>query len=92
MNIHSVRNVEWTGIKLQNSPYYHLNCRDIDQAYFHDFEIVVDVASQRHLSKLISALPFPLNTDGIDPAGSNILIERVNITNYDDAVAIKPAN
>jgi len=33
---------------------------------------------------------FPLNTDGIDIAGSNILIERVNITNFDDAVAIKP--
>jgi polygalacturonase len=34
----------------------------------------------------------PLNTDGIDPYGSNVLIERVNITNYDDAVAVKPAN
>ena len=33
---------------------------------------------------------FPLNTDGIDPSGSNILIERVNITNFDDAVAVKP--
>jgi polygalacturonase len=34
---------------------------------------------------------FPFNTDGIDPSGSNILIERVNITNWDDAVAVKPA-
>lgn len=33
---------------------------------------------------------FPLNTDGVDPAGENILIERLNITNYDDAVAVKP--
>lgn len=33
---------------------------------------------------------FPLNTDGINPAGKNILIERVKITNFDDAVAIKP--
>lgn len=33
----------------------------------------------------------PLNTDGIDPYGSNVLIERVNITNYDDAVAVKPS-
>jgi len=32
---------------------------------------------------------FPLNTDGIDPRGKNALIERINITNYDDAVAIK---
>ena len=38
----------------------------------------------------IRAPMFPLNTDGIDPHGKNILIERVNITNYDDAVAVKP--
>ena len=35
---------------------------------------------------------FPLNTDRIDPSGSNIIIENVNITNFDDAVAVKPAN
>lgn len=35
---------------------------------------------------------FPLNTDGLDPHGANALIERLNITNYDDAVAIKPLN
>ena len=34
----------------------------------------------------------PLNTDGIDPAGSNVLIENVNITNFDDAVAVKPSH
>jgi len=32
-----------------------------------------------------------LNTDGIDPAGSNILIRNVNITSYDDSIAVKPA-
>jgi len=35
---------------------------------------------------------FPLNIDGIDPAGSNVIIENVNITNFDDAVAVKPSN
>ena len=33
----------------------------------------------------------PLNTDGIDPSGSNVTIRNVNITNFDDAVAVKPA-
>jgi polygalacturonase len=33
---------------------------------------------------------FPLNTDGVDVAGTNIVIERLNITNFDDSVAIKP--
>lgn len=33
---------------------------------------------------------YALNTDGMDPKGSNILIERLNITSYDDAIALKP--
>jgi len=35
---------------------------------------------------------YALNTDGIDPSGKNFIIERLNITNYDDAVAVKPSN
>jgi len=34
----------------------------------------------------------PLNTDGIDPAGSNVTIRNVKITNWDDAVAVKPSH
>ena len=33
---------------------------------------------------------FPLNTDGIDPAGRNIYIHNISVTNFDDVVAIKP--
>ena len=99
LGVTRVRNLEWTGIKVQNSPYYHLIATDIDNAYFHDFEINVDIFSQRQLGQLLGndlglglSIPtFPLNTDGIDPAGSNILIERVKITNFDDAVAVKPS-
>lgn len=35
---------------------------------------------------------FPLNTDGIDPAGSNVTIRNVNITNFDDSIAVKPTH
>ena len=35
---------------------------------------------------------FPLNTDGIDPAATNVLIERVKITNFEDAIVIKPSH
>ena len=81
-----------------NSPCFHISTHDLDQGYFHDFEIEVDIMSQSHLGNLLGEerslglrIPtFPLNTDGIDPAGTNILIERVNITNFDDAVAVKP--
>lgn len=70
----------------------------------HDMEIHVDIKGQLELNRLFlgdkgwinadgKTLPtFPLNTDGIDPHGTNILIERVNITNFDDAVAIKPCH
>ena len=66
-------------------------------------EIYVDIKGQLEIGRLflgeegvytdlngIEIPTFPLNTDGIDPSGKNILIERVNITNFDDAVAIKP--
>ena len=67
-------------------------------------EIHVDIKGQLEINKLLlgdggffdgngPTLPmFPFNTDGIDPHGTNILIERVNVTNFDDAVAIKPSN
>jgi len=49
------------------------------------------------LSDAGTALPagipvFPLNTDGIDPAGRNVYIHDSNITCFDDAVALKPLN
>jgi polygalacturonase len=64
-----------------------------------DLTIYVDVYAQKqvysHFNALdvTSGLPiFPLNTDGIDPSGANVLIDNVTITNYDDAVAVKPMN
>ena len=81
-----------------NSPYYHMFLWDIDHGYFHDFEIEVNIWGQLNLEMLMTGNvgltkpTFPLNTDGIDPSGSNILIERVNITNFDDAIAVKPVN
>ena len=43
IRIKRCRNFEWSGVKLLNSPYYHILALDIDGAYFHDFEIEVDV-------------------------------------------------
>ena len=95
-------NVEFTGVRWINSPMYHIDVRDFEGGWFHDFEIWVDSYGQMELGRLFAGkkaanglLPSPtlptyaLNTDGLDPAGKNVLIERLNITNYDDAVAIK---
>lgn len=96
--------IEVTGVRWLNSPYYFLHITDVDGLYVHDFEIMTEMKGQLELGKLLAGgsgysglngmtLPtYPLNTDGVDPAGKNILIERLNITNHDDAVAVKPMN
>ena len=74
--------IEVSGVRWINSPYYHIDIRDFDGGYFHDFEIWVDTKGQLELDHLLVGesstslsfphltLPtFPLNTDGIDPAG-----------------------
>jgi polygalacturonase len=93
------RNVEFTGIKWANSPQFHLKQNNCDNLWFHDMEIEVDLWGQMNLGKFFgmegpsARVPtYPLNTDGIDPAASNVLIERVKITNHDDAVAVKPSH
>lgn len=94
-----VRNARIEGINWVNSPMYHMFLMDIDNFYIADFEIMVDVYEQKKLAQQFGKFDyklniptFPLNTDGIDPSGTNIVIRNVTITNFDDAVAVKPAN
>eukprot|EP00730_Choanoeca_flexa_P005330 TRINITY_DN11927_c0_g3_i10.p1 TRINITY_DN11927_c0_g3~~TRINITY_DN11927_c0_g3_i10.p1 ORF type:complete len:327 (+),score=57.78 TRINITY_DN11927_c0_g3_i10:422-1402(+) len=87
-----------------DSPQFHLRLHDIVDFRIHGIEIKVDVEKQRALlaahdrltrnhSQLPDGIPtFPLNTDGIDPAGRDIHIFNVTIENFDDAVAVKPLN
>lgn len=35
---------------------------------------------------------FPLNTDGFDIYGRNMTFRRIKITNFDDAIVLKPGN
>ena len=62
----------------------------------------MDVYQQRQLQQQfqkfdlrmggINIPTYPLNTDGIDPSGSNIIIRNLTITSHDDAVAVKPCH
>lgn len=84
-----------------NSPQFHLKLDDIADFTIRNIDIRVDVFKQRELLTKANKyffdafgnfIPtFPLNTDGIDPSGKNVLIENVYIENYDDAVAVKPS-
>jgi polygalacturonase len=70
------------GISLFNSPRYHIRLRDMRNILIENISITVN-----------SKIPiFPLNTDGIDPSAENVTIRNVNITNYDDAIVVKPCN
>lgn len=87
------------GVTWLNSPMYHLFLNDISNFVIQDFEIYVDVFEQKQISKLfglfddIKGMPtYPTNTDGVDPSGTNILIKNLKITNFDDAIAVKPAD
>jgi len=98
--VRNAKNIEMTGVRWMNSPCFHIMINDFDTGYFHDFEIHVDSKGQLELNHLFGGsngllpsvtLPtYALNTDGLDVSGVNVVIERLNITNFDDAVAIKP--
>ena len=93
-----IRHCTIEGVKWTNSPNQHLVMDDIDDFIVQDMEIFVNVFDQKKLAIKngqydfnLNLPTFPLNTDGIDPSGSNVIIRRVNITCYDDAVAVKPS-
>lgn len=91
---------------MRNSPYYHIRVQDVINVTFHSIDITVDVVAQKAIMSSPrpdgepgwvnfqgTSLPtFPLNTDGIDPAGKDIYIYNVSIENFDDAVAVKPTS
>ena len=65
-----------SGVTIQNSPEEHLVLDSVTNA-------TVDGVT-------VFSLSTSPNTDGIDPSGSNILIENCNIADGDDDIAIKP--
>ena len=71
----------------------------ISQSYYFDIynlDIKVNATAQFNLAKKFSAegaIPlFPLNTDGIDPAGQYFHIWNLTVQNYDDVVVPKPSH
>ena len=91
--------VDWT---LRNSPMFHMYLEDMLNLYVYNITIYVDVTNQSALLDSFGLLSdgsdgfpkglptFPLNTDGIDVAGINCTIRHCRVTNFDDAVCLKP--
>lgn len=88
------KNIVVEDIEFRNSPSYHLyieRSRDILIRYV---KVRVDIDEQRklieHHGGFWKGVPiFPLNTDGIDVSGINVLIHDCDIENFDDAIAVK---
>lgn len=85
------------GIRVKNSPAFHFALRDMLNLVVRNIDIKVNITAQRTLfdkyGLWLKGVPtFPLNTDGIDPSGRNILIQNVTVENFDDAIVVKPTN
>ncbi|KNC52979.1 uncharacterized protein AMSG_09154 [Thecamonas trahens ATCC 50062] len=103
VNIYRTSGVTVTELHVRNSPQYHWNIRYVEDVYIDNINVYVDVEAQKAAlavgGKLLTVHPehpewdipvFPLNTDGIDIAGIRVVIQNSHITNYDDAIAVKP--
>ena len=82
------RNIEVFGIHLMDSPNWSLSLRDCANVVIHDMSIFIDDEIMRILN--VSSITYALNTDGIDIQATNVTIYNANITNYDDAIVVKP--
>lgn len=96
MNIERCSNFKIHDLTLKNSPCFHI--RIVESFYFdiYNLDIKVNATAQFNLAKKFSAegvVPlFPLNTDGIDPAGKYFHIWNITVQNYDDVVVPKPSH
>lgn len=78
-------------ITLLNSPSFHVNFKDCANIVIHDITIFANSTLARGPDGHDS-ITYPLNTDGIDLAATNVTIYNCNITNYDDAIVPKPCH
>lgn len=78
----------------KNAAQYHLKMDSCHDSEIYNIDIKVNTTAQINLIKKFSiegVVPmFPLNTDGIDPAGARFHIYNITCQNYDDVVVPKP--
>lgn len=88
LGIFDSENIEVAGIHFIDSPQFHMYLIDVENVHVHD--VVVNVTENPATLAARAPVPtFPLNTDGIDIGGRNVLVENCWIKNYDDSVCAK---
>ena len=88
IDIHTLKDTLIDGIQLYNAAEYFMNFRDALNITVQNVIIHTDINSNASIMDLIPT--FPLNTDGIDISGRDVYFRNLTITNFDDAVAVKP--
>eukprot|EP00698_Gefionella_okellyi_P003151 TRINITY_DN12947_c0_g1_i1.p1 TRINITY_DN12947_c0_g1~~TRINITY_DN12947_c0_g1_i1.p1 ORF type:complete len:467 (-),score=99.21 TRINITY_DN12947_c0_g1_i1:98-1498(-) len=85
------------GIRAQDAPMFHFPWSDVRNVTVKNIDIWVNTTEQRSLLTqhghwhLDLDIPlFPLNTDGFDPSGADMLFQNITVCNFDDVVAVKP--
>jgi len=71
-------------LSLKNSPRFNIFCDHVMNMEIKNMNIWVDINSGDGFNV------FPYNTDGIDFSGKNIYVHDINMSNYDDSIAVKP--
>jgi hypothetical protein len=75
---------------------YHIKTHESNHFDIYNLDIKVNSTAQFNLAKKFSVEGivdlFPLNTDGIDPAGRYYHIWNLTVQNYDDVVVPKPSH
>lgn len=79
LNFKNCININITNLTLLNGPRFHIYGENILSMLVQYITIWVEPHDM-----------FPFNTDGIDVSGKNIYIRDSMISNYDDAICIKP--
>ncbi|KAJ1447448.1 pectin lyase fold/virulence factor [Pelagophyceae sp. CCMP2097] len=95
LQLENCTRVEVSGLALLDSPRFNVYLGSYTRtAVVRGVTILTDWEAQAalHTQARMRNLPmFPFNTDGIDLAGSDVLIEDCVISNWDDVIAVKPS-
>lgn len=93
IEIDDCEDVRISGITLLDAPRFNIYLGEFTRrAKISRVTILVDWRTQLELLENSKSLPmFPFNTDGIDVAGKNVVIEHCIVSNWDDVIAVKPA-
>ncbi|KAJ8599438.1 hypothetical protein CTAYLR_008002 [Chrysophaeum taylorii] len=81
-----------SGLVLLDAPRFNIYLGEFTRtARISRVTILVDWRAQLSMTTQTSLPMFPFNTDGIDVAGRDILVEDCVVSNWDDTIAVKPS-